>query len=325
MLLLATSVTAADVFIDDLDEKPINRTLTSDGIRLVTDYANVTIPYKNASYPDRLHKDLSKWSMSTTEKSDSFELDFQSEWGSSAPDALAGLKVNEKLKVDKGETKSTLYSGGFADDSGKFVVNVTAESHYEHIVLTYQIINSSGNVTSTYEDVYSDDDDPDRIAVADGTVSNLHWRDEPTSRYQLVYDNLYDDGKEVTVAVITTDEASVEGVSGGESVENVSFSYQEVKDRALNQGLGVQPPNLSEGYTVDFYNVTVPADSTAEITATIDRGHDGEQAYMFLLGSVAGSETALEGQPVVSPFDWNRVKNISVKDDPGIGHVTKAQ
>jgi len=216
--LFGSAGAAADFVVDGLEEEGINRTFTADGMRFTTDYMNQTLPFKNATYPDELHDDLTKWSYSTTIKENSSQLDFQSEWNSSVTgvlgsviDALAGRKVNETIDVKKGETKSTLYNGSLDDDSGDLAVNVTATAHYEHLVLAYEVYYSNGTLAGTYQNTYSDTD-TERVPFANSDLRNGYSAtiNHYATVLSLGYDNRYEPAHNITAVVAVPTNYSLE-------------------------------------------------------------------------------------------------------------------
>jgi hypothetical protein len=305
--LFGSAGAAADFVVDGLEEEGINRTFTADGMRFTTDYMNQTLPFKNATYPDDLHDDLTKWSYSTTIKENSSQLDFQSEWNSSVTgvlgsviDALAGRKVNETIDVKKGETKSTLYNGSLDDDSGDLAVNLTATAHYEHLVLTYEVYYSNGTLAGTYENVYSDAE-PARIPVG-GTVEQVNTTHV---KQNLTRDGLYEDSATEQLVVGHEDGTKIVAVNAPTDVNvtaGCGATYSEDVKPALD---AAAMPNSSyidntSRYQFACYNVTYPADSKDTVTVTSKQPEPQTQQgnsfgaidneynyYSYLVGSVA--------------------------------------
>jgi hypothetical protein len=305
--LFGSAGAAADFVVDGLEEEGINRTFTADGMRFTTDYMNQTIPFKNATYPDELHDDLTKWSYSTTIKENSSQLDFQSEWKSSVTgvlgsviDALAGRKVNEKINVKKGETKSTLYNGSLDDDSGDLAVNVTATAHYEHLVLTYEVYYSNGTLAGTYENVYSDAE-PARIPLG-GTVEQVNTTHV---KQNLTRDGLHDASATEQLVVGYEDGTEIVAVDAPAAV-NVTVgcgaTYSGDVEPALDAAAMPDSGYIdnSSRYQFACYNVSYPADSKDTVRVTFKQPEpetqqgntfgtfDSEYRYRsYLIGSVA--------------------------------------
>ncbi len=315
LLLFLFTVTAANAFlVDGFEEQGINRTFEDDSVRFTADYLNLSIPYKNATYPDELHPGLKAWTYSTTVKENSTQLDFQSEWektNDTAPNVLTGRKINGKLDVKKGKTKGTLYDGEYVDDVDNVSVTATASTHRNHLIIEYSVeadVSAANGTTrrtfETYRDIYSDDP-LDKLPVF-GEAQAL-----PGNRQQHT----------VTVDRLHTSERDWKQLflvhEPGTTITDVDFGGNQYKTCDMDYENDVTPELDAAGitdYRVDnitqyktaCYNVSIPADTEQELTVTYTESdtdgvfsmNNDYEYYGYVLGSAAS-------YTVSSQSDWD--------------------
>jgi len=173
--------------------------------------------------------------------------------------------------------------------------NISATSHYEHLIIDYKLVFSNATTTETVEtwqDVYSGEE-PERVTFS----ADAEQVDASTLRQNLTYDNRFDGADHELLHFIFEENASIAEIGwNGLNHSAVNVSYRNVSWPELLAA------NISENLILDnltdlqhtTYNVTFPADSRRTVAVTYDARSSAEDVrsvlpdrtyYAYIIGS----------------------------------------
>lgn len=261
---VSVSASSPQLFLDRLTEDPVNQTYLNDSIRFTTGHLNQTATYQNALIPESLQDDLKKWLVkSKTVNGSLTELQVQYEFDQNTTlTPLDGEKFDAKISFNTSVTEADYKTKG-----GK--IEVQAWVHYEHLVFNYSVYNATTEprrVVASYERVVSGIE-PEKLPFT-ASVERLN---ESYVEQTLTYDNLYGPQEQKVLALVYEPGAAVASIDTGNATRTAcSLGYTSyVRPRLNDANVSHVLPGIQD-LQYACYNVSIPADSTVNITTVFD-------------------------------------------------------
>ncbi len=338
-LALLSSASAQPIQVEGLESENVDVSATSTHLKFNTSYMNQSLTPRQVYVPEELDDTISdfSWSLSSWDSgsTSSYTIQYKTIYQDKSyndtedtvrrllgddPDVATSYPQNQFISSDSkyspevdGEIGSVFDRKITDDNSGYNITwDIKVEAHYEHLIINYDLIyNETGQPAETVwetQDIYSEEE-PERVPFTQGSTQHIIYPDQNIQEIGLGLDNRYDkDSKEYKVVVGKPLADSVRSFEAGSlSFEEVNVSYSEVEESVKSANLsGRILLDKPSNYDFTAYNVTVPADSTVNLTARINTHSAGsDQLYMWALGSAGGSTTVYE----TSDFEVSQATN----------------
>jgi len=329
LLFCVPSAASQSLEVEGLEAESVNTSFGSDEIQFSTSYMNQSLSPKQVFVPQELEDELDSFTYSLQ----SFDEDewpgvaaqlylqvqyggrYSSDYPTSELSTVLGANDTDTGNltphqyiysnydyVRTSNSTSEVFDMGLQDGPTRFEINVKA--HYEHLIIEYEVlqnvsVNDSTNTTEQVvwetKDVYTGEE----TAKLPFQYCNTDV-DNGVQSLSCAPGNRYEDSHEVTVLTAYPDNYSFDQFTAGDldatPVSEASNWYSEAEQQVLENNLSEDlliPEDVISDYRFKAYNVTLPADSTPELTSEILTGEEGsiEGLKMYVIGSIGGTTT----------------------------------
>lgn len=278
-LFAIPGVAGANVLIDGLEEENLDRTLQNDSINFQATYLDKNVSYRDALIPEQFQDDVVKWNLkSKTDNGTVSEVQVQYELGKSTGySSLNGYKFDSKITFE-GDGAEFKTKGG--------AINVSASSHYEHLIMNYTWDGgTSENIYSAEEPVlfpfeYTNTRTTENLQIVGQGLNNEH-EPEKEITFVVAYDQEYN------FSELRTDKSYT-------VLNNPENWFNEAQNRVetnnLNSDLIIEN---SSDKKIKAFNMTLTADSIEEVETVIETGNENyvDGINTYVLGSIGGTTT----------------------------------
>ncbi|MCY4730553.1 hypothetical protein KY092_08270 [Natronomonas gomsonensis] len=326
---LVPSAASQSLEVEGLEMGDVDTSFRDQGIRFTTEYMDQSLSYGTVLVPDELRSSLTEVRTPGQPRSrqdgilvfqppgqsgESLNLAYQYSgdvpveelqgWMYGSEKGNSGQLRGERVDLNPENGSSSVLSTSLEDNGVTWDIDI--RSHYEHLIIEYRLVenvtqsvNGTTNTTQQViwetEDVYSGEETDVLPFKYCGTQVN-----EEVQSLSCSPDNQYEDSHEVTVLTAYPDNYSFDQFTSGDldaiPVSEASKWYSEAEQQVLESNLSEDlliPKDEISGYRFKAYNVTLPSDSTPELTSEIVTEREGSVAglKMYVIGSIGGTTT----------------------------------
>lgn len=298
-LALLTGASAQNIQVDGLQAEEVNASFGDREVTFTASYLNKSITYGKLLVPDELRGDLvdlrsngrvrtvvdgvgifqppgqqdRRLSLAYKFRNDTSVPELQGwQYGEFSGNRNSGLKPKngEGTVLLDAEGRDRVFTSNFSDQGVRW--NITVESHYEHLIINYDLIyNKSGQpaeIVWETQDVYSGEE-PEKVTFG----ANAEQTGNSGLTKNITYDNLYDPSSDYEVLnIVVPNSANITQIDWrGLESQRIDFNYS-VAESEL-ESAGVDPSlvlDSLEGYKVRSYNTTFPSDSNRTVSVDIE-------------------------------------------------------